>query len=81
MRQGRAISAIEAATNVIVGWVVALLAQLLVFPVIGLQVTVAQNLGLSAVFASISLARSYILRRLFERAGCTGGSGDAQRTD
>lgn len=67
MTQSRSFSTIEAATNVVLGWMVAVITQLLVFPVIGLQVMFWQNLVLSGVFASVSFLRSYVLRRLFVR--------------
>jgi len=44
-------------------------AQFAVFPVFGLAVTVPQSLGIGAVFTGLSLARSYLLRRLFDRWG------------
>lgn len=67
--QSRSMSMLEAATNVAVGWLVALATQLIVFPVVGLQATLSQNLGISLAFTAVSLARSYVLRRLFERLG------------
>lgn len=67
MTQSRSFSTIEAATNVVLGWMVALITQLLVFPVIGLQVMLWQNLALSGVFTAVSFLRSYVLRRLFVR--------------
>ena len=67
MSQGRAISALEAFANMLLGWLVALATQLLVFPVMGLSVTVAQHLGIGAAFTIVSFLRSYCLRRLFER--------------
>ncbi len=65
MSQSRSLSAIEAATNVILGWMVALVIQALVFAVIGLQVMLWQNLALSGVFTAVSFVRSFVLRRLF----------------
>jgi len=66
MKQSRVMSLIEAITNVIVGYGVAAIAQILVFPVFGLQATLTQNLKMGAAFTGISLIRSFILRRLFE---------------
>ena len=66
MTQGRITSALEAVANLVVGWIVALATQLLVFPVMGLSVTVAQHLGIGAAFTAVSFLRSYCLRRLFE---------------
>ncbi|WP_220124983.1 hypothetical protein [Roseovarius sp. TE539] len=72
MTQGRAISALEALANIVLGWIVALATQLLVFPVMGLSVTVAQHLGVGAAFTIVSFVRSYCLRRLFERLARRG---------
>jgi len=58
MSQGRAISALEAFANMLLGWLVALATQLLVFPVMGLSVTVAQHLGICAAFTAVSFLRS-----------------------
>jgi hypothetical protein len=69
MSQSRTYSILEAITNVAVGWLLAILTQLLVFPVYGLSVTVAQNLQIGVVFTGVSLVRSYALRRLFIRFG------------
>lgn len=67
MTQGRVMSGVEAITNVVVGWVVALGTQALVFPVMGLSVTVAQHLGIGAAFTAVSLVRNYLVRRVFAR--------------
>ena len=66
MKQSRLMSMIEAVANVAVGYGVAVAAQILVFPVFGLQTTLAQNLRLGLVFTGISLIRSFVLRRVFE---------------
>jgi hypothetical protein len=66
MRQSRMMSLVEAVANVAVGYGVAVAAQVLVFPLFGLSATLAQNLGIGAVFTGVSIARSYALRRLFE---------------
>jgi hypothetical protein len=59
-------SLLEAVTNVVVGYVVAVLTQLLLFPVFGLHVAVKENLAIAGVFTVVSIMRSYLLRRLFE---------------
>jgi hypothetical protein len=58
---------VEAATNVVVGYGLAVLVQLVAFPVFGIRLSVGENLAIGAVFTVASLARSYLLRRLFER--------------
>lgn len=67
MAQSRRGSLIEAVTNTVVGYVLAVATQFAVFPVFGLQVGVIENLGLGLVFTAVSLIRSYLLRRLFDR--------------
>ncbi len=68
MKQSRTMSLIEAVTNVVVGYCLAVLAQVLAFPAFGLQATLNQNLQLAALFSAISILRSYVLRRAFEAA-------------
>ena len=67
MRQSRLMSLVEAGANVIVGYAVAVFTQMLVFPLFGLRTTTRENLAIGAVFTVVSLTRSYVLRRAFER--------------
>jgi hypothetical protein len=66
VKQSRAMSLVEATANVVVGFGVAVLAQIAVFPLFGLDVSFADNLLIGAIFTAISIARSYALRRMFE---------------
>ena len=63
--QSRRQSLIEAITNVVVGYALAVLTQIEVFPWFGLKVSLNDNLAIGAIFVIISLLRSYALRRLF----------------
>lgn len=65
MSQSRTASFIEALANITVGYSVALLSQLLIFPIFGIHVSLSDNLLIGAWFTVISLARSYVLRRWF----------------
>lgn len=65
--QTRLQSLIEAWVNVIIGYFVALIAQLIVFPLYDLEVSFSQNLQIGLIFTVVSIARSYLLRRLFNR--------------
>jgi len=67
MTQSRFVSALEAVTNVLAGFALALLGQFLVYPALGLKVTIWQSLQIGIAFTGLSLARSYTLRRLFNR--------------
>ena len=67
MKQSRLMSLVESITNVVVGYGVAVVTQILIFPIFGLHTTLAQNLKMGAVFTVVSIARSYVLRRMFDR--------------
>ena len=66
MKQSRLMSLVESLANVLVGYGVAVLTQVLVFPLFGLAVTITENLLIGLVFTGVSLVRSYALRRSFE---------------
>ncbi len=66
MRQSRRMSFLESLTNVAVGYGVAVTAQIAVFPMFGLEVSLSDNLVIGAIFTGISILRSYTLRRIFE---------------
>ncbi|TDR31763.1 MULTISPECIES: DUF7220 family protein [Alphaproteobacteria] len=66
MKQSRAMSLIESLANVAVGYGVAVVTQILIFPIFGLHTTLAQNLMMGGIFTVVSIGRSYALRRLFE---------------
>jgi hypothetical protein len=52
MRQSRLMSLLEATTNVVVGYALAVWVQVLVFPLFGLHTTLRQSLGVGAIFPS-----------------------------
>ena len=66
MRQSPVMSLVKSVANVVVGLVVAVATQIVVFPMFGLATTLGQNLAIGAIFTTVSLARSYVLRRVFE---------------
>ena len=66
MKQSRTMSLVEAIANVIVGYGVAVVTQILIYPIFGLHTTLAQNLRMGLVFTIVSIARSFALRRVFE---------------
>lgn len=66
MKQSRLMSLVESLANVLVGYGVAVVTQMLVFPLFGLAVTVTENLLIGLIFTAVSIVRSYVLRRGFE---------------
>lgn len=67
MAQSRRGSAVEAVVNVAVGYWVAVGAQMAVFPLFGVHLRPSENMLIGALFTVVSLVRSYLLRRLFNR--------------
>ena len=66
--QSRWLSFVEAVTNIVVGYGLAVLAQILVFPLFGFDASLGENFLLAALFTCISLIRSFAIRRLFNGA-------------
>lgn len=75
MAQSRVMSLIEAITNVVVGYALAIATQIVVFPWFGVEATLDEHLALGLAFVGVSLARGYLLRRLFERIKAASRSG------
>jgi len=51
--------------NVLIGYFVSVFAQALIFPIFGIYVSLGQNLLIGLAFTLVSIARSYVLRRIF----------------
>ena len=66
MKQSRVMSMIEAATNVVVGYLLAIATQIVVFPWFGIETGLAEHMTIGLAFVVVSLLRGYALRLLFE---------------
>jgi len=60
-------SAVESVVNILIGYLVALGSQIVIFPLFGIQVGLRDNLLIGAFFTVVSLVRSYVLRRVFNK--------------
>lgn len=67
MNQSKKGSFIESCVNIAIGYGVALASQLLIFPMFGIDVPLSTNIWIGVWFTIISLARSYVVRRFFNR--------------
>lgn len=67
MSQSRKMSMVESFANVAIGYGIAVAAQLVIFPVFDIHVPLQSNLLIGAFFTVVSLVRSYVLRRVFNR--------------
>lgn len=65
MNQTRLGSLIEAVMNVLIGFWINFFANLLILPLIGFNITVADNFFIGFLYTLISVARSYVVRRWF----------------
>ena len=63
--QSRKHSALESLINILVGLGVALITQLIVFPLFDIHISASSHIGITLIFTAVSFARSYLLRRLF----------------
>lgn len=60
-------SLIESMTNAAIGYGVALLSQLLIFPLFDIHVQFKDNIMIGLYFTVISIVRSYLIRRYFTK--------------
>lgn len=67
MSQTRLGSWLEAWANIFIGFGINWSANMLVFPLFGFNITAGQAFHVGLIFTAISLVRSYVLRRLFNK--------------
>ena len=60
-------SIIESVTQNVIGYLVGIGTQYVVFPLFGMEANLTENLLIGAIFAIVSTARSYVVRRLFNK--------------
>lgn len=65
--QTKTLSLIEAITNTLAGLIVAFLVQIIIYPIMNIPVRIDQNIVITLVFTGVSIIRSYILRRIFNK--------------
>lgn len=66
MKQSRKASFAETCLSTAIGYVIAVTTQAIVFPWFGLDVPFSHNLLIGVIFTVVSIARGYMVRRLFE---------------
>lgn len=69
MSQSRLSSLAETCASIAIGFVVSLAINAVVMPAFGHQISLADNLGMTAIFTVASIARGYLVRRAFNRWG------------
>ena len=65
--QSKKNSLIESVTNTVTGLVTSFLIQLVIYPILNIPVSLSQNVVITSVFFVASIARGYIIRRIFNK--------------
>ena len=65
MKQSKLDSMLESVTNIVIGSGIAFISQIIWFPLIGIEITLAENAMTTGFFTIVSFVRSYGIRRLF----------------
>ena len=65
--QSKLHSVIEAASNTLIGYVINLVVQIIVYPLYGATFTLMQNIQIGLIFLVVSLLRGYVIRRYFNK--------------
>ena len=60
-------SVIEAIANIVIGIGIAFVSQIIIFSSYGIAVSTSLNVKMTMWFTAVSLTRSFILRRIFNR--------------
>tara|TARA_R110000744_G_scaffold360932_1_gene468545 strand:- start:22 stop:237 length:216 start_codon:yes stop_codon:yes gene_type:complete len=63
--QSKKQSFVEAVINVFIGYLVAVMTNILVLPMFGVVIPLWDNLLIGGIFTIISIIRSYVIRRMF----------------
>ena len=64
--QGKKGSLVESVVQVLTGWGVAIITQLIVYPLMNIEVSISQNVWISMIFIAVGFVKQYYVRRLFE---------------
>ncbi len=67
MGQEKIISLVESIINVIFGYFIAVISQIIIFSFFDINISLMQNLEIGLYFTIISIIRSYFVRRLFNK--------------
>ena len=67
MEQSRKGSLIESGANIAIGYSIALVSQMAIFPMFDISITNAEHATIGLFFTVISLVRGYMVRRFFNK--------------
>ena len=64
--QSKKQSFIESLTSVGIGWLIGVILNLTILPFFDYNITVVDSLLVSLIFTAVSVARGYVVRRIFD---------------
>tara|TARA_R110000822_G_scaffold15369_5_gene52972 strand:- start:4152 stop:4364 length:213 start_codon:yes stop_codon:yes gene_type:complete len=67
MGQSKVDSFKESVVNVVIGGLISVVIQTFLFPILGVEATLVDNVVIWVVFASVSVIRGYVVRRWFNK--------------
>lgn len=65
--QSKRLSIIESISNTIIGLVTSFCIQIIIYPILKIEVSINQNIIITIVFFIASILRGYFVRRLFNK--------------
>lgn len=66
-KQSKKNSLIETVTQTVIGLGTSILIQVIIYPLMGIPVTLFQNVIITFIFFVVSIIRGYFIRRLFNK--------------
>ena len=63
--QSKKMSLIETLSSVAIGYIISLAAQMIIFPIFDIEVSLTDNLLIGLFFTVVSIIRGYYVRRFF----------------
>lgn len=67
--QSKKMSLAETAVSTVIGYIIAITSQYVIFPVFGIYVPLEAHLIMGLFFTVVSVIRGYFVRRLFNKLG------------
>lgn len=58
---------LEIGVNTIVGFILSVGIQMIIYPLMGIPVTMGENISITLIFMAVGITRSFLIRRVFNR--------------
>jgi len=58
---------LEIGVNTVVGFILSVGIQMIIYPLMGIPVTMGENISITLIFMVVGITRSFLIRRIFNR--------------